>query len=224
MDLDRESAARPETHAKLAVVALVGVGLAVAWSSGVFAHLSEPRVLARTLVDLEGRGYLAFVLSYTLLQPFGVPGTIFVIAAPLLWPWKTAFVLSMVGTMAASVVGFSFARYVARDWVSARIPARFRRYDEALGRSAFPTVVVLRLIFWMPQVLHSFLGVSRVSFWTHFWGSLVGYVPPLLFVSYLGGRLFDSSGRFRTDSWPYMAGLAVASLGVAVVARAWERR
>jgi uncharacterized membrane protein YdjX (TVP38/TMEM64 family) len=106
-------------------------------------------------------GYIAFILAYTALQPFGVPGTIFVVAAPLIWPWPIAFALSMVGTC-ASVVGFSFARFVAKDWVSAHIPERLRKYDASLERNAFQTVVVLRLLFWMPQVLHSFFGVSKV--------------------------------------------------------------
>jgi uncharacterized membrane protein YdjX (TVP38/TMEM64 family) len=169
-------------------------------------------------------GYVAFVLAYAVLQPFGVPGTIFIVAAPLLWPWPIAFALSMAGTMAASVIGFSFARFVARDWIAERIPERFRRYDEALARNAFLTVAVLRLIFWMPQMLHAFFGVSKVRFSTHLWGSLVGYAPPLLLVSYLGASMFDASGRMQPAAWPILAGLGVASLVVAALARAYERR
>jgi uncharacterized membrane protein YdjX (TVP38/TMEM64 family) len=130
----------------------------------------------------------------------------------------------MIGTMSASVVGFSFARFVARDWVSARLPLRLRKYDEALERSAFQTVVILRLILWMAQVLHSFFGVSKVGFWTHFWGSLVGYAPPLLLVSYLGAEMFDASGNMRPAAWPIMAGLLAISLVIAAFARAKERR
>ena len=210
--------------AKLAVVGLVLAMLGVAYHLGLFARLGEPKVLAATLVAMGAWGYLAFVLSYTMLQPFGVPGTIFIVAAPLVWPWPTAFALSMVGTLAASVVGFSFARFVARDWVSARIPARFRKYEASLERSAFRTVVVLRLIFWMPQALHSFFGVSKVRFSTHFWGSLVGYVPPLFVVSYLGSEMFDASGKMRPTAWPVMAGLLAMSVLVAVVFRAHEAR
>jgi uncharacterized membrane protein YdjX (TVP38/TMEM64 family) len=209
---------------KVAVIALVLVTLAGAWHFGVFARVSEPAVLAHTLVEMGVRGYLAFVVAYTILQPFGVPGTVFIVAAPLIWPWQTAFALSMAGTMSASVVGFSFARFVARDWVSARIPARLRKYEAALERSAFPTVVVLRLIFWMPQLLHSFFGISTVGFWTHFWGSLVGYTPPLLLVSYLGAKMFDTSGKMQPAAWPILVALLVASLIVATLARAWERR
>jgi uncharacterized membrane protein YdjX (TVP38/TMEM64 family) len=200
------------------------VTLAAAYRFGIFSRVSEPKALADTLVAMGAWGYLAFILAYTILQPFGVPGTIFIVAAPLIWPWKTAFALSMVGTMGASVVGFSFARFVAKDWVSARIPARFRKYDESLERNAFGTVVVLRLIFWMPQALHFFLGVSKVRFSTHFWGSLLGYVPPLFLVSYLGGQMFDVSGRMQPGAWPILAGLLIASLLVAVLARAYERR
>jgi uncharacterized membrane protein YdjX (TVP38/TMEM64 family) len=145
--------------------------------------------MARTLVDLGAWGYLAFVLAYAAFQPFGVPGTVFIMAAPLIWPWPIAFALSMVGTMAASSVGFSFARFVARDWVTKRIPARFRRYDDALAARAFATVFFLRLVFWMPPILHGFFGVSRVRFGTHFWASLLGYVPPVFLVSYFGESL-----------------------------------
>ena len=198
--------------ARLAAVAAVVVGLALAYHAGVFQELSEPRRFAERLVGLGGWGYAGFVLTYAVLQPFGVPGTVFVVAAPLIWPWRTAFALSMVGTMAASVIGFSFARFVARDWVAARIPARLRRYDAALERDALRTVFFLRLIFWMPQVLHGFLGVSKVPFWTHFWGSLAGYVPPLLLVSYLGSELFDPSGRLRSDAWPALGALLAGSL------------
>ncbi len=209
---------------RLLVITAVLLALASAYHFGVFARVAEPKALAESLLALGARGYLVFVVAYAVLQPFGVPGTIFIVAAPLIWPWPIAFALSMTGTMSASVVGFSFARFVARDWVSARIPARFRKYDEALERHAFETVVVLRLLFWMPQVLHWFFGVSKVRFSTHFWGSLVGYALPLLVVSYLGGEMFDASGRMRTGAWPQLAGLLVVSLLIAALARANARR
>jgi uncharacterized membrane protein YdjX (TVP38/TMEM64 family) len=215
---------RAPRNARLGAVVLAVAVLAVAWRLGLLSRLAEPRTLADSLVAMGPRGYLAFVVAYTILQPFGVPGTVFIVAAPLIWPWRTAFLLSMAGTMGASVVGFAFARFVARDWVAARIPARLRRYDDALARSALETVFVLRLILWMPQVLHSFFGVSKVGFWTHFWGSLLGYAPPLLLVSYLGGSMFDPSGRMQPIAWPIMGALLLASILVALIARARERR
>ncbi len=200
---------------KIAAVAAVVCGLVVAQRLGAFEQVKDPAQLTLTLLQLGPWGYVAFVAAYACLQPFGVPGTVFVMAASLVWPWPEAFALSMVGTMAASCVGFSFARFVARDWVLAIIPARFRRYDEALERRAFTTVFTLRLIFWMPPLLHAFFGVSKVRFWTHFWGSLLGYILPLLLVSYFGQRLFDALRRAPPSVWIGLGvGVLVIALGV----------
>lgn len=217
-------AAETPRYARVGVVVLAAATLVLAYRFGAFSRLSEPRALAQSLVETGAWGYVGFVVVYALLQPFGVPGTVFIVAAPLIWPWKTAFALSMTGTMAASVIGFAFARFVARDWVSARIPQRFHRYDSSLETNAFWTVVLLRLIFWMPQVLHFFFGVSKVRFSTHFWGSLVGYAPPLFVVSYFGSEMFDASGTMQPRAWPIMGAMVVASLAVAAVARVVEKR
>lgn len=198
--------------------------LAAAWQAGLFARLAEPRLLAQFIAGQGAVGMVAFVLVYGLIQPFGVPGTVFVVAAPLIWPWPVAFALNMAGTMLASVVGFGFARLVARDWVAARIPDRFRQYDALLEERAFATVALLRLILWMPQALHFFLGVSRVPAATHFWGSLVGYLFPLLLVSYLGDRLFDGAGKLQWDAWPALVLMAAASIGGSLLLRRLLRR
>jgi uncharacterized membrane protein YdjX (TVP38/TMEM64 family) len=189
-----EPAAAPRSlrFARIGAVVGVALGVFVAYRLGAFEAFGEVSRLTKTLADLGPWGWVAFVVAYAALQPFGVPGTVFIVVAPIVWPWPIAFALSMTGTMAASVVGFSFARFVARDWVAKRIPARFRRFDEALARRAFATVFVLRLVFWMPPLLHAFFGVSKVRFSTHFWGSLAGYVLPVLAVSYFGQALLDA--------------------------------
>jgi uncharacterized membrane protein YdjX (TVP38/TMEM64 family) len=206
------------------MIGLVLVVVGAAWASGLFARVGEPKILARELVAMGGWGYFAFIAVFTVLQPFGLPGIVLVVAAPLIWPWKTAFALSMTGAMAASLVGFTFARFLARDWVAARIPTRLRRYDEALERHAFKTVVVLRFILWMPQLLHAFFGVSKVRFSTHFWGSLLGYTVPLLLASYLGSKLFDESGALQPEVWPILGGVILVVLTVAAVVYLRRRR
>jgi uncharacterized membrane protein YdjX (TVP38/TMEM64 family) len=210
--------------ARVGLIAAVVVGLAIAHRYGVFGELREPARLAQTLVDMGPRGYAAFILAYAVLQPFGVPGTVFILAAPLIWPWPVAFALSMTGTMAASVVGFSFSRFVARDWVARLVPERFRKYDDSLARRAFTTVFVLRFVFWMPPLLHVFFGVSKVGFWTHFWGSLAGYVVPLLLVSYFGQRLFDLLRGVSPSAWLVIGVTVVTITGVAWALGAARRR
>ncbi len=200
---------------------MVVVALVVAQRLGVFRQLAEPARVAQTLVELGPWGYLAFIVAYAALQPFGVPGTVFIMAAPLIWSWPVAFGLSMTGTMAASVVGFSFARFIGRDWISTRIPAQFQKYNDALSRRALSTVFLLRLVFWMPPLLHAFFGVSKVRFWTHFWGSLAGYVIPLFLVSFFGQALFDAAKSAPLGVW---VGLGVVMASIALGGWALKRR
>ena len=195
---------------KIGLVLLVAIGLGVAHQLGVFQIFAEPARVKQALVELGPWGYAAFVVAYACLQPFGVPGTVFILAAPLIWPWPVAFALSMAGTMAASVVGFSFARFVARDWVAKWVPARFRAYDEALAKRAFTTVFTLRFVFWMPPMLHVFFGISRVPFWTHFWGSFFGYIVPLLATAYFGEKLFEWMKSAPPSAWIAMVAVALA--------------
>src|SRR5580658_11022657 len=113
----RAAESRSVRWCRVAAVLVVVTGLVCAYRSGVFDRFAEPARVAQTLVELGPWGYLAFVAAYAALQPFGIPGTVFVVAAALIWPWPVAFALSMTGTMAASVIGFSLARLLLRDWV-----------------------------------------------------------------------------------------------------------
>jgi len=201
---------------RLAAIAAVVVGLVAAQRLGLFELFGEPARVKRALVELGPWGYVAFVAAYAALQPFGMPGTVFILAAPLIWPWPVAFALSMAGTMAASVVGFSFARFVARDWVTKRVPARFHAYDEALAKRGFVTVLMLRFVFWMPPMLHAFFGISRVPFWTHFWGSAAGYFVPLLATAYFGERVFDAMRAAPPSVW-----IGLGAAAVIIVLTVW---
>ena len=219
------SGPRRSLKLKIAAVLVVVAILVVAQQLGIFRQFADPAGMKQALLELGPWGYVAFIGAYATLQPFGFPGSVFIWTAPLIWPWPVAFALSMTGTMAASVVGFLFARFVARDWVAARIPARFRRHDEALGRRAFATVFLLRLVFWMPPPLHAFFGVSQVRFWTHFWASLAGYALPLLLVSMFGERVFDVVMDAPRELWIGVGvGVVVVGLGVWALRRIRARR
>ena len=79
------------TKTKVAAVLLVVAMLVLAQRLGLFQQFGDPEQVRQTLVRLGPWGYLAFVLAYAALQPFGVPGTVFIMAAPLIWPWPVAW-------------------------------------------------------------------------------------------------------------------------------------
>jgi uncharacterized membrane protein YdjX (TVP38/TMEM64 family) len=211
---------------KIAATAVLIAALVALHQLGLLDAFGDPARLKRSILALGPWGQLAFIGSYSVLQPIGAPGTVFIVAAPLIWPWPVAFALSMLGTMGASVLGFSLARFLGRDWVADKLPERVRKYEAALEQRAFTTVVILRFLFWMPQWLHVFFGISKVGFWTHFGGSLVGYALPILLVSIFGEALFDLAQDAPLEFWVALAialGLALV-IGWLVTRRRWRRR
>lgn len=216
--------ARPTRISRWAALFAALLLIFLAWKAGFFSGAMGPRAIGREIALMGAWGYLAFLGAFTVLQPFGVPGTIFTVAAPLIWPWPVAFTLSLCSMLASSTLGFAFARFVARDWVSARVPQWLREREPALERSALQTVVLLRLCFGMLQALHSFFGVSNIRFRTYLLGCFVGYIPQLLVITTFSAEMLDGSGNVRRAPWPILGGLVVLSLALAWGARAWERR
>lgn len=192
--------------------------LLAAYRMGLFGLFADPAETKDTLLRLGALGYVAFVAAFALLQPFGVPGVVFMVASSLVWPWPIAAALSLTGSTLASITGFSFARYIARDWVEKRIPPRLRKYDDKLAERGFVTVFVLRSIFWMQPMLHLFFGLSRVRFSTHLGASALAYVAPTLAVAYFGDAAFAVLREQPLERWIAAAAIAV------VVASGWGLR
>jgi uncharacterized membrane protein YdjX (TVP38/TMEM64 family) len=205
---------------KLGAVALVIAIVVAAWRLGAFDHVRDAQQLKDYLLGLRSAGYAVFILSFALLQPFGLPGVTFMIAAPLIWPWHVAYALTMSGATLATIVGFSFARFVARDTVAKRIPKRFRKYDQRLADKAFTTVFLLRTIFWVHPVLHLFFGTSKVNFRTHLVASVAGYTVPLFVVTFFGQRVIDFVTAL--EGWHWVVAAIVALKLVIVAWSVWR--
>lgn len=174
-------------RARALLIAVAVALLVLAWRLGLFALVRDPEALRAALLDLGAWGYVAFVLLFGLLQPLGLPGIGLVFGATYVWPKPVAYALSVLGSTLASAVGFFFARFVAREWVSAKLPERFRRYDERLGERGFGSVFLVRLVLWMNPFLHALSGLSKMRFAPYLAGSFAAYMIVI------GGAVWVSS-------------------------------
>ncbi len=171
----------------LLVLAVLGCGLA-AWQAGLLDEAS-PSNISERLQSWGIWGWFAVLAGWTLLQPFGVSGWLWVMAAAITWTAPYAMVITHAGSLLSAMVCFGFARYVARDWVSKRVPERFTRFEHKLQRNGFVTVAGLRVFMFSSPPLSLAMGVSSVRFRDYVLGSALGNVPQVIVGVLLGERI-----------------------------------
>ena len=195
----------------------------LAWRFGIFAVFADAEHMKATLLEMGTLGYVAYLGVFALLQPVGVPGMALTIGASYVWPKPIAFALSLIGSLLASTTGFLFARFVARDWVAASLPPRFRGYDERIAKNGFATAFVLRLIFVMNPFLHGLFGISKIRYRSYILGSALGYIPPLIICVWASAWAIEVLKTSEPRQYlPIVLGVVV--LGVAIRLVFWWRK
>jgi uncharacterized membrane protein YdjX (TVP38/TMEM64 family) len=196
-----------------AVLATVVALFTAAYFAGFLEILGDRERLGALLDELGPLGALLYVSAFACFEPFFVPGFLFVLAAATVWPFWTVYGLSLLGAVGAGIVGFGFARFLARDWVATRIPQRFRGYDEQLaGPRGLQAVVVVRLIFFLAPPAHWVLGLSQVRFTPFVFGTALGFAPTMALLCWLCVYLGEWILTQPIAVWFVAFGLVVAAI------------
>jgi uncharacterized membrane protein YdjX (TVP38/TMEM64 family) len=212
--------------ARIGVLTLVSGALATLYLSGFFEFIRQPEQVRATLEDLGLLAPVLFVVAFSLLEPFFIPGIAFMIPGALIFPFPQLFLLSWLGSIGAGIVGFSFARFVGREYIESRLPARLRRFDERLVQQGLRTVILVRLTLFLAPPAHWLLGLSKVRFGAFVLGTAIGFLPGIALASYLIVFAGESLGDWLSDRPPRFwlaAGLGVAALLMARRRRARRR-
>ena len=160
------------------------------------------------------------VALFAILQPFGAPGAIFMMASATLWPFWLSLAVNMTGAVCAGMLGFGFARYMGRDWVEGRMPARLRAWDERLSEHGRPKVITFRLIFFLNPAAHWALGLSRVRVRDAILGTFIGLLPAVALWTYFGAELLEWFAKQPTEVW---IGAVVAIVAVVIIVKLRKR-
>ena len=214
---------------KIAVAAAVAGLFAWIYVSGAYERF-DPATMRDWVRDAGPWGGLLFVASYSVLQPLGLNGLVFLLSAPLIWNPSDAFLLNWAGTVGTGLFSFAGARFLIRDWLQARLPRRVRRFDERLHTDGFRTVLLLRLIFYTTPSVQWALGVSRVRFAPFFAASVLGVAPFTLATTLVGIRVAAWIEEHPVSTWPWdriwpiviIATVVVVAIGVFVL-RKWRK-
>ncbi len=177
-------------------------------------------------------GPVCFILRYWLACVFLIPGSLLTLGAGVVFGVARGTVLVSVAATLGATAAFLVGRYLARDWVAAKVEAnpKFKAIDEAVAKEGWKIVLLTRLSPAFPfNLLNYGFGLTRVSLRDYFFASWAGMLPGTALFVYAGSLAGDLAalgrGRSRTPAeWAlYGIGLA-ATLGVTWFATRLARR
>jgi uncharacterized membrane protein YdjX (TVP38/TMEM64 family) len=91
--------------------------------------------------------------------------------------------------MVGSSASFWIGRTLGRDYAASLIGDRLRKYDEAIGRNGFATVLYLRLIYFPFTAMNFGMGLTKVRFWDYFFGTALGIIAGTFIFTFFVGTL-----------------------------------
>ncbi len=141
-----------------------------------------------TLLDKAGIwAPVAFILVYAAGVCLFVPGTLITaIGAAIFGPYW-GFLYVWVGAMIGASTAFFVGRSLGREFATSLIGDRLGKYDDAIERNGFATVLYLRLVYFPFTPMNFGMGLTKVRFRDYFFGTGLGIiVGTFIFTFFVG--------------------------------------
>ncbi len=146
-----------------------------------------PEALGRFL---EVAGFWApfvFMILYAVGVCLFLPGTLLTGLGAAIFGAYWGFVYVWFRAMMGASGAFWIGRTLGRDFAASLIEDRLKKYDDAIGRNGFATVLYLRLVYFPFTPMNFGMGLTKVSFRDYFFGTALGIiVGTFIFTFFIG--------------------------------------
>jgi len=130
---------------------------------------------------------LVFILVYTAGVCLFVPGTLLTGLGAAIFGAYWGFVYVWIGAMGGASLAFLIGRTLGREFAAALIGSKLRKYDDAIARNGFATVLYLRLVYFPFTPMNFGMGLTKVRFWDYLAGTGLGIlVGTFIFTFFIG--------------------------------------
>ncbi len=155
-----------------------------------FTPVKELLAAEQLSAFLDGAGIwapLVYILVYVVGVCLFVPGTLLTTLGAAIFGPYWGFLYVWLGAMAGASLAFLIGRYLGRDFAASLIGERLKKYDDAVARQGFATVLYLRLVYFPFTPMNFGMGLTRVRFWDYFFGTALGIiVGTFIFTFFVG--------------------------------------
>jgi uncharacterized membrane protein YdjX (TVP38/TMEM64 family) len=141
---------------------------------------------------------LVFILIYTIGVCLFVPGTLLTgLGAAIFGPYW-GFLYVWFGAMLGACAAFVIGRTLGREFAASLVGDRLKKYDEAIERNGFATVLYLRLVYFPFTPMNFGMGLTRVRFPDYAAGTGLGIIVGTFIFTFFIGTIKDV---WATGNW-----------------------
>ena len=149
---------------------------------------------------------LAFIIFYTVGVCLFVPGTLLTGIGAAIFGAYWGFLYVWVGAMLGASAAFFIGRTLGREFAASLIGDRLKKYDDAIERNGFATVLYLRLVYFPFTPMNFGMGLTKVRFWDYFFGTGLGIIVGTFIFTFFIGTVKEV---WASGNWAQLLSLKV---------------
>ncbi len=151
---------------------------------------------------LEASGLWApmvYIVIYAVGVCLFLPGTLLTGLGAAIFGSYWGFLYVWIGAMFGASAAFLIGRTLGRDFAASLIGDRLKKYDDAIERNGFATVLYLRLIYFPFTPMNFGMGLTKVRFKDYLFGTGLGIIVGTFIFTFFIGTLKEvwTSGNWE---------------------------
>ena len=134
---------------------------------------------------------IVYIVIYSLGVCLFLPGTLLTGLGAAIFGAYWGFLYVWIGAMFGASAAFFIGRTLGRDFAASLIGDRLKKYDDAIERNGFATVLYLRLIYFPFTPMNFGMGLTKVHFKDYLFGTGLGIIVGTFIFTFFIGTLKD---------------------------------
>ncbi len=154
--------------------------------------LSELPAILKSKIEILGFWSVIAFIVFGLIRPFLlIPGSAVLLTGAMLFGYW-GIIYSLLNEVLSAATAFFLSRYIGHDFIENHTGEKFKNFEHKLENHSFKSVIMLRLMFFVPDDLVSYAaGASNVTFVTFIFASTLGAIPKGVLYNYSLNSLGD---------------------------------
>ncbi len=177
---------------KIMILALIAAAVVSIRFSGVLDHF-DSETLRKTVADWGNFAPVIYILLYTAAPALFLPGLPITIVGGVIFGPVWGVVYSITGATAGASLAFLISRYIARDWIKAKLTGqRWKQLDSDVEKNGWKIVAFTRLVPLFPfNLLNYAFGLTSIKFIPYVVTSFLCMLPACIAFIVFSSSLVD---------------------------------